>query len=406
MIFVNSDLKSFISGAYNGKNFRLPFDEKTYNVLKELQKKSENVNDPRKFADIVADFAHEVENFNYDAKLITLTDGIVFSNKTGKYHLVIDNQVYDTLNVPDTLVIIIKNNMDSNIDSTPIINLCLRFMLNINPTQERFEMLAAYVTQTFTDEKEMERLMNEKGLSEEVAFELATYPDLQITQEGYLKTSKVVDEITTKWTIVLDTDGNPLKDEFGDIIREEVNIYKTSYKIDEETAEVTEEITYPEFLEDRKFTPAIYKSGDLFYSGDEKGYKYQIGKRAWLESWDLVDTTDEIKHQRGLHTGGLSYIQGYLTGNRVLLDVFVCPSMIAKFTDEGLGELTAKEFFIYGSAMLGTNLRSMYHTSTYTNILREELVKELKAKYENVLQDIEAFKNSHNRATAIISKVI
>lgn len=406
MIFVNSDLKSFISGAYNGKNFRLPFNKELYDSLKKLQKKSETITDPKEFATVVEEFGHKVESFNFDSQLVTLTNGIVLSNKTGKYHLMVDGNVYTSVHIPDVFVDIIKNNVEGNIDSSPIINLCARFLLNPKPTQARFDMLAAYVTQTWTDKAEVKRLMEEKGLSPEVAIEMATYSDLQITQEGYLKTSKVVDEITKKWSIKLDANGKPEKDEDGEIVKELVDAYAKSYTIDEETGEVTEETTYPEYLEDRKFEPAIYSNGDKFYSGDELGYKYQIGRRAWLESWDLVDMNDGVLHQRGLHTGGLRYIQGYMGYRRVLLDVFVCPSMIAKFTDEGLGEMTAKEFFIYGSAMLGTNLRGMYHTSTYTSILREELVKNLKSKYEATLQTVEDFKDEHKMATALINKAL
>ena len=70
---------------------------------------------------------------------------------------------------------------------------------------------------------------------------------------------------------------------------------------------------------------------------------------------------------------GLSYVQGYLYGNRHLLEVFVCPSQIAKFTDQGLGEMTCKEFFIYGITTIDGNMRSLYHTSSYAKIQSEEI---------------------------------
>lgn len=48
-----------------------------------------------------------------------------------------------------------------------------------------------------------------------------------------------------------------------------------------------------------------------------------------------------------------------------LLDCFVCPSMIGKFTREGTGEMTCKEMFIYGCTTLDQTTKSMFHSSNY-----------------------------------------
>ena len=81
---------------------------------------------------------------------------------------------------------------------------------------------------------------------------------------------------------------------------------------------------------------------------------------------------------------GLSYVQGYLRGNRHLLEVFACPSQIAKFTDQGLGEMTCKEFFIYGITTIDGNMRSLYHTSSYAKIQSVEITSSI----EEVLDSI------------------
>ena len=60
-----------------------------------------------------------------------------------------------------------------------------------------------------------------------------------------------------------------------------------------------------------------------------------------------------------------------------MLDVFVCPSQIAKFTDSGLGEMTCKEFFIFGTSTIDGNMRSLYHTSSYAKIQSEEIEKQM-----------------------------
>ena len=79
-------------------------------------------------------------------------------------------------------------------------------------------------------------------------------------------------------------------------------------------------------------------------------------------------------------------MNSYLYGDRQLLDVFVCPSQIAKFTDEGIGEMTCKEFFIFGTSTIDGNMKSLYHTSTYAKIQSEQIQKDMdelvKAKEE------------------------
>ena len=83
---------------------------------------------------------------------------------------------------------------------------------------------------------------------------------------------------------------------------------------------------------------------------------------------------------------GLSYIQSYLYGDRQLLDVFVCPSQIAKFTDHGLGEMTCKEFYIYGATYMDGNMKSLYHTSNYCKIQSKEIEAKLSEQAKESLK--------------------
>lgn len=388
MITVTTDKETFISGSYGAKNFNIPYSEEVYLKMKDVQKVANSAEDFKDYTKALEDFEALTK---YDFKSQTfIHDNIVYVMATDTYHLKINDHVFDELSIPDDIMDIILNNVERDIDVSPIVKMCVRFMLNPKPTQSRFNMLAKYITQKFTDHEEVQRLMEEEGFSEEVALDMATYADLQITEEGYLRTSKVVDEITKKWSIQLDDSGKPVLDEDGNVVKILVDRYSKSYEIDEETGEVTETVEYPEFLEDRKFTPAIWKHGDKFFSGGELGYKYEIGKLASLPDWTFVDTEDERKHQRGLHTGGLRYIEGYYSPDRnEILDVFVCPSQIAKFTDAGLGEMTCKEFYIYGASRMKGNLRSMYHTSKYTSTLIETLKETLIAKLQEKTEELD-----------------
>lgn len=362
MIIVNTDLRSFISGVCSGTNFSIPFTKDKLDKLKELETQSKNLTSYEEFKDVVAQFREELK-VDYKSTLSDKLDSVSYVPETGQYHLTL-GKGYSAVYIPEKIMNLIIDNDSRGIENTPIINMCRRFLANPKPTQDRFNMLANYVTQTWLDYNAMEELMDSQGLSEEVAAKFCTYSDIQITQEGYLKTSKVVDVI--KGIESSETKQKLQRDSKGRFIKP-----------------TQEQRSY---LESMEFEPAIYKSGDKFYSGGVLGYKYEIGKLASLPSWDFTSLVDNTFHHKGLHNGGLRYVEGYLYGDRQLLDVFVCPSQIAKFTNEGIGEMTCKEFFIFGTSTIDGNMKSLYHTSTYAKIQSEQIQKDMdelvKAKEE------------------------
>ena len=379
MIIVNTDKKEFIAGVYGGKNFSIPYYEDDYKSLKELETQANACKSVEELKPIMDTFESLVDK-DFKTEVASGIGGVVFVNATGKYHIQM-GKGYSDIHIPDKIAETMLDNYERNIENGPLVNLCRRFMLNPKPTQKRFDMLANYVTQTYVDKKEINRLMEEKGVSRDVAEKMATFKDMQITQEGYLKTSKVADEITTKYVLKV-VDGKPVLGDNGKPVVVEVPRWETSYVVNDETGEVEEKVETPNFLEDRKFKPAIYDNGDKFFSGDVLGYKYEVGKLAKLESWDQVSMTDGSAHEKGLHTGGLSYVEHWITKSRVLLDVFVCPSQIGKFVDNGCGEMTCKEMFIYGAATIEGTTRGLYHSSVYAAKQTDDMFAQLEEKAE------------------------
>lgn len=365
MIIVNTDLKSYISGCYGGKNFSIPFTKEKYDVLKAFEGYAKTAKTLEELKDYYTSVEEEIK-VDYNSLMVASIDGLMYRKDTKTYHLVM-GEGFSDLYLPEVLVNKVVDNYSRGIENTPIVNMFRRFIYNPKPTQARLDMLANYVTQTWFDSEEADRLMEEQGLSEEVAKVYATYNNIQITTEGYLRTYKVVDIIHNE-----KTSGNstslPMRDEKGRFIK----------------GAKAEEVK--KFLEDIDFTPAIYKYGDEFFSNGVLGYKYKIGELAALPDWSYTSLVDESYHDKGLHNGGLLYIQGYLHGDRQLLDVFVCPSQIAKFTDHGLGEMTCKEFYIYGATHMDGNMRSLYHTSNYCKIQSSEIVTDMIAKANEGLQ--------------------
>ena len=319
MIILNTDRET-ISGACGKDNFSVPYDHDMYEKLVALRDTSEAVETVDAYRAIVEEFMKVISSYDYNEAIASELKDLVFVPASEKYHLRVGNGISD-LHIPEQIVESMKANHEAKIENDPLLNLCRRFMLNPKPTQRRFEFLAAYINQDFVDKEAASKMVMEQGVTLEVALKACTYPDLQVTRDGYLKTSKVVDEILTKYSIVLDDNKKPVLDENGKPKTKLVPRYETSYTVDEETGEMTETTEYPEFLEERKFTPAIHTNGDKFLSGDKLGYKYEIGKVAALESWDQVNMQDGQKHCKGLHTGGLRYIDNYLHGNSICMSI-------------------------------------------------------------------------------------
>ena len=279
MIIVNTDKQSFISGTYGGKNFSIPYSEEKYKELKALEHDSTLAKTPEEFKEVISIFSKAIQ-VDFKAAMALSIHGLTYVPETGKYYITIGEK-HSSINVPEVLVKIITNNYARGIENIPIINMCRRFLVNPKPTQERFDMLANYVTQTWTDYNAAEKMAEEQGIDIEVALKYCTYSDIQITTEGYLKTYKVVDllkdlspeECTSK--LQRDSKGRFIK------ATQEQQLY----------------------LESMQFEPAIYKNGDEFYSGSELGYKYEIGKLAALPGWEYTSLVDESYHDKGLHTG-------------------------------------------------------------------------------------------------------
>ena len=225
MIIVNTDKSTFISGSFGGKNFNIPYVEETYLKLMVLESTFKGITtseEASKLYEEVQECIKQDSNVK-DSEI----EGFVKDPKTGKLHLKLGKR-HSALYMPEELVTLMLKNKENKIENTPIINMVRRFLLNPYATQERLELLVAYIQQKFVDYAEVERLEEEEGLSREIAIPRATFSDLQITAEGYLKTSKIVNEITTKWSIVVDKDGKPVLDEDGEIQKEQVPLYKTS----------------------------------------------------------------------------------------------------------------------------------------------------------------------------------
>ena len=77
-----------------------------------------------------------------------------------------------------------------------------------------------------------------------------------------------------------------------------------------------------------------------------------------------------------------------------LLDVFVCPSQIGRFTDQGIGEMAVKEFFVFGPGSLKGTTRGLYHTSTYAKIQSASIQKAIEDKVQETFETVTTFEDA------------
>ena len=285
--------------------------------------------------------------------ITTECDWLLYDQHKGKYYLCVDGNPVTTMAMPQSLVDRIIESIEKGVDFMPVVKLWTRFLRNpyLPKKGKKFaKRFADFVNMKYVRPDVVKDLMENKGYSEKVAKELATVYQIKITKEGLLNGYKVSKEIFHKFDA-----------ETG----ERVNRYKRTFNVN--TGEIESE-GLPEFVEDRVFEPAMMgTSGDAFYCGDELGHLIRVGKTHALESWDQVNTNDEISCVRGLHVGGLYYINWY---SGEIHNIFVDPMHIGAIPDSNDGAIRCKQYFVH-SSLEGVN-GSMYHSSEYAALTDEE----------------------------------
>lgn len=308
MITINKVGESIVGSYRDSKTgqdvqFGVTYSEAKFKSMQELADAIDNAATFKEALEICDKFAElTVEDLN--EKMQTKCPDIYVA-KTGKYYLKVGN-VISSIELPKALVDRINDSLDKGIDVQPLIKFWIRFLRNpklrggSKELRKSFsERVFNYINAKYTNYEMIDKLIKEKGVSEEVAKEMATTYQVKITKEGLLNTFKVSREITEKW--ILDDKGEKKK----------VARYQGKQTIDENTGVVTYEDLTPEFIEDRLFEPAVQgKSGDAFYCEGANGFKdpghfIKVGCVHRLPNWSNVNTNDNSSCVPGLHVGKL-----------------------------------------------------------------------------------------------------
>jgi hypothetical protein len=378
MITINV-IENQISGSYGDTPFSVNYSKDTYRKMMELYDRQESVTTMDEYNALMEEFATLTVQ-DYKTTVETACPWIYVNEGTGEFFLKHEG-VVSSIPMPKALVDRIFESLDKDANFMPLVKMWIRFLRNpilrkkmdADSGDKFTEKFFNFVNLQYVHPKLKAELMDEHGLSEEVAESRATTYQMKITQEGLLNGYKVSEEIMYAYDR-----------ETGEI----VDRYKRTFNPD--TGEI-EEGGLPEFVEDRLFQPAIMgNSGDAFYCEGPNGYAnpghfIKVGCTHRLPDWSYVNTNDNSSCVKGLHFGGLKYI-AYYSGE--IHNIFVDPMHVGAVPDDETGAIRCLQYFVH-SSLAGVN-GSIYHSSTYaakTDEEWEEMRKEAVQAYTECMDD-------------------
>jgi hypothetical protein len=373
-----------ISGSYGNTPYSRSFEKDIYNQMTSLAEQADEVDSVEEYNKILAEFSLlATEDINDRRFLVDLAGGVnLFKDPAGRHYVQFeDGEIIDTP-LPESLVERFMYTLTTGVSVAPLYKLWMRWLRNPilrkknkKGTGEQFtKRFFEFINMTYVHPKLKQELMEEHGLSEELAEERATVYQVKITREGLVNAFKVSREILHKY----DTETG-----------EEVPRYQRTFNPD--TGEIDSD-GLPEHVEDRLFEPAVKgQSGDAFYCEGANGYStpqhfIKVGCTHRLPSWDMVNTDDDMSCVPGLHVGGLKYIAWY---SGEIHNVFVDPMHVGAVPDSQDGAIRCLQYFVH-SSLSGVN-GSIYHSSTYaakTDEEWEEMKDKLIEKRTNKLEEV------------------
>jgi len=225
-----------ISGSYGDKNFSVTYNKQLYANMLTLKDAADDAVNMEEYKEILSTFSHLAKE-DYTATIETECEYIHVNRATGQFFLKSEG-VVSSYPMPQALVDRIFESIDKGVSWVPLVKMWTRWLRNPilrkkgidSDFSERF---FNFVNLQYVHPKLKEELMEEHGLSEEVAERRATMYQMKVTSEGLLNGYKVSREIMHK---------------FDRETGEQVDRYKRTFNPD--TGEI-EGDGLPEHVEDR-----------------------------------------------------------------------------------------------------------------------------------------------------------
>tara|TARA_R110000824_G_scaffold75837_1_gene192306 strand:- start:587 stop:1741 length:1155 start_codon:yes stop_codon:yes gene_type:complete len=375
MIHINVS-EGLINGSYGETPFSVTYDQNLYDAMIKVANAANDATDMETYKLHLSEFESlTVEDYT---KIIQDKCEFIYVNpSSGDFFLKVGDVVTNQP-MPKALVDRIYESIDMGIDFEPLVKMWTRWLRNplLKEKGQNFsERFFNFVNMKYVHPKLMKELVEEQGLTEDVAERRATMYQMKITKEGLLNGYKVSKEVLHKYDA-----------ESG----ERVDRYKRTFNPD--TGEIDSE-GIPEVVEDRLFEPAIMGSGgDAFSCEGSNGFNsdghfIKVGCSHRLPSWDCVNTNDDRSCVPGLHVGGLKYISFY---SGEIHNVFIDPMHVGAIPDDVDGAIRCLQYFVH-SSLAGVN-GSIYHSSTYaakTDQEWEDMRREILTEYLDQVTQIQ-----------------
>jgi len=136
---ITSDDRKVLSGAINGERFNVPYTEDTFDSLNEKQLELEDISERDAYDKWVIAVKSILEEKVTDI-IETSCPDLKKDPRTGKYFVVVEGKV-SKKSVPESLVKVLLESSEKDIDPTPIVKSWIRFLRNPNFTVQRLSYL-------------------------------------------------------------------------------------------------------------------------------------------------------------------------------------------------------------------------------------------------------------------------
>ena len=381
MISINV-IGELISGSYGNTPYSRTFEKDIYEQMVSLANQADAADSVEEYNKILSEFSllctEDLSERSIEADFVGAT---LYKDPAGRYFVQFKDGGIIDIAMPKTFVDRIYESEALGADVTPLFKLWMRWCRNpilrkklrSGKGEDFTKRFCEFVDMKYVHPTLKRELMEDHGLSEELAEQRATMYQVKITKEGLVNAFKVSREILHKY----DTETG-----------EEIPRYQRTFNPD--TGEIDSE-GLPDVVEDRLFEPSVMGSrGDAFYCEGANGYAepqhfIKVGCTHRLPSWDYVNTDDSLSCVEGLHVGGLKYIAWY-TGE--IHNIFVDPMHIGAIPDSLDGAIRCLQYFVH-SSLVGVN-GSMYHSSSYaalTDEQWEEMKEDIIAEYNKIADE-------------------
>ena len=376
MNFTVNKIKDFISGTIGSTKYSVKFEPELFKKLQEIEESISTADSVEKVKFLLEE-AKKLTQRNHQAEITSVVPYLAFNAKSERYHITQNNKT-SSVPVPKVLADKILKAYEEQTPIEPFVKAWIWFLRNPKFSLAKAEKFAKYITTTVLDREEFDKLVAE-GYSTETAMKMATYNDVSITKNGLISTYKYVTIKNWKY------------DDQGKIIERYKKIYNSEDGsfIEEGKPEIN---VTP--LEDWYLLPPVMLEGGekcILSTDSEPTHRVKVGAVHSLPSWDSVNCNDNQSCVKGLHLGGLTYIQGYGGKTNLLLNCFVNPMHIGAFTDDGSGAIRVLEYFVH-SANFAPN-KNLYHESDYAKRGEDLWAKLREEAIENSEKAIKALKD-------------